>query len=82
MNMAPMSKINDGTNDITILTSDKSRFQFAKLLILQDDGDYFDGPNSRNPGQVSPSMGVEYFKASEWSLEPARKGQIPEDCDY
>jgi hypothetical protein len=53
MNMAPMSKINDGSNDITIMTSDKSRFQFAKLLILQDDGDYFDGQRSRTPGKIS-----------------------------
>ena len=42
MNMAPMSKINDGTNDITAVMGNKSRFQLAKMLIQQDNGDYFD----------------------------------------
>ena len=33
MNMAPVSKINDGLNDITAVEADKSRIQLAKMLI-------------------------------------------------
>ena len=77
-----MSKINDGTNDITMITSDKSRSQFAKCFIFQDEGDYFDGPRSRNPGQISPSLGMDYLKASEWKLEPERKGTVPEGSEF
>ena len=73
-----MTTIADGTNDITLLSSEKSRLQFAKLLILQDDGDYFNGPSSRNPGAISESMGLDYLKASSWSLKPRRKGTPPE----
>ena len=43
MNIAPMSLINDGTNDITAVTGDKSRIALAKMLIQQDNGDYFHG---------------------------------------
>lgn len=82
MKMAPMTTLKDGTNDITLLTSDKSRLQFAKLLILQDDGDYFNGPSSRNPGALSASMGLDYLKTSSWDLKPLRKGTLPEGSTY
>ena len=52
MNMAPMSKIDDGTNDITLMNMDKSRYQFVKLLLQQDNGEYFNGIKSSNPGDI------------------------------
>ena len=50
--MAPMSKIDDGTNDITLMNMDKSRYQFVKLLLQQDNGEYFNGIKSNNPGDI------------------------------
>lgn len=38
---APLSKINDGMNDMTIMTSDKSRWSLTKWLLAIDDGIYF-----------------------------------------
>lgn len=51
-------------------------------MLCQDDGDYFDGPRSRNPGQLSQNLGVEYLKASEWRLDPERKGDVPEGSEF
>ena len=43
INITPLSRLDDGTNDIILMTSDKSRWQLTKLLLNQDDGLYFNG---------------------------------------
>lgn len=77
MNAAPMSKINDGSNDIAYMTADKSRFQLAKALIAVDDGNYY----AKN-GDVDKGLGFDYIKASEWNLKPTRKGPVPANLNY
>lgn len=74
---APLSRIDDGTNDITLITSEKSRLQLARSLIAIDDGDYFN-----KDGTVNQGMGLQYFKAKEWRINPARKGPVPENLNF
>lgn len=40
-NPAPLSDLDDGTNDICFMTADKSRTQLARGLIAIDDGSYY-----------------------------------------
>lgn len=72
-----MSKLDDGMNDLVILTDDKSRLQLAKLLIYEDNGEYFN-----KDGSFSNSLGCEYFKVSEWEIKPKRKGPVPQNLNY
>ena len=72
MQAAPMSRIDDGCNDIAFMTSNKSRTQLARALIAIDDGSYY----NKN-GEINKSLGLEYIKASEWTLKPTRKGPVP-----
>lgn len=72
MNSAPLQKLDDGTNDITLLKGSKSRSQLAKVLIKQDGGDFF----LRNENEdVDPNLGLEYYKSTQWSLNPQEKGE-------
>lgn len=77
MHAAPMSRIDDGTNDIHVMTMDKSRLQLARALIAIDDGSYY-----RNNGDLDPGLGMDYIKASEWSLKPVRKGPVPPNLAF
>lgn len=76
-NPAPMSKIDDGFNDITFQTAERSRCQLATALISLDNGEYF----NKN-GTMKNSVGIEYVKATEWSINPERKGPVPENLNY
>ena len=49
-NAAPLSTIDDGANDITIMTQDQSRLQLARALIAIDNGDYFTKGGEINRG--------------------------------
>ena len=75
---APLSKVDDGTNDIVLQTGDKSRFQLAKLLIAMDNGDYFTKQGNTNKA----GMGIQYVKSTEWTMRPGRKGPVPDGMKY
>lgn len=68
-----MVKVDDGFNDVVLMTNDKSRYQLAKLSIQMDNGDYF----NKKDGTIYPNLGIEYFKTSQWVLKPTRKGPVP-----
>ena len=72
LNGAPLQKVDDGTNDITLMKGSKSRSQLAKVLIKQDAGDYF-LPTEKE--EVDPNLGLEYYKSTQWSLKPQEKGE-------
>ena len=81
-NFAPMQRISDGTNDITFVSEDKSKLQLAKVLIAQDNGEYFFGATHERKGEINPNVGIDYFKTVSWSIEPNRKGPVPEEESY
>lgn len=60
----------------------KSRYQFAKLLLQQDNGGYFNGPKHQQAGDIEAGLGVEYIKSTEWKILPKRKGPVPEGLNY
>ena len=82
MNHAPMSKIDDGTNDIAFMTMEKSRYQLTKLLLQQDDGNYFNKANTSNPGQMQQNLGLDYYKSNNWKIHPKVKGPVPDKISY
>ena len=51
------------------MTSDKSRLQLLKLTQNQDTGDYFS-----KGGKFDTNMGLDYYKAVSWELNPTEKG--------
>jgi hypothetical protein len=58
MNFCPLSKINDGQNDIMYVdASEGSRVSLGQLLIDGDDGNYFD-----SEGEMRPSLALNYVK--------------------
>ena len=65
--LVPMQKLDDGTNDITLMKGSCGRSQLAKVLIKQDGGDYF---LHNEKEDVDPNLGLEYYKTTEWSLKP------------
>ena len=67
VNAAPIQKLDDGTNDITLMKGSCRRSQLAKVLIKQDGGDYF---LHNEKEDVDPNLGLEYYKSTEWSLKP------------
>ena len=74
-----VSQPHDGTNDITIQTSDKSRGQLTKLVLKTSEGKpIFD---ALNDNKIIEELGVDYYKCSEWELKPAVKGPPPENSD-
>ena len=66
---APKSQLDDGFVDTLIMNGDCSRLQLAKMLIIQDDGDYFNAE-----GVFDQSMGLEYIKSRNFNLKPDVKG--------
>lgn len=80
-NIAPLAQIMDGTNDITAHTNDKRRSQLFRMLIDQENGDFFSGPNSPQPGQIKNNHGTQYYKATEWEFQPQVKGPVPDDIE-
>lgn len=77
MHLMPLSKIDDGMNDIMVQTMDKSRWQLTQVLLENDKGNYFN-----KDGSVKDGMGVDYLKCTEWELKPTRKGPVPENLNY
>ena len=43
-----------------------------KTIILIDEGDYYD-----KDGSLSKSVGIDYYKCNEWSINPKVKGIDP-----
>ena len=77
-NWASRAKLNDGYNDILMLTNDKSRCQLITHLLAMETGDYFE----RRSGAIKTRQGLKYFKSDGWRLDPGRKGPVPEGVDY
>ena len=75
---APLSKINDGMNDITIQTADKSRWALTKWMLAIDDGEYF----NKQTGKLKETYEIDYVKSDSWELKPERKGPVPEGSTY
>ena len=72
----PLSKINDGQNDIVYLTfANGGTCRLARTLIDQDNGEWFleDGTVRNN------DLGIEYVKCNNWELYPTVKGPAPAD---
>ena len=71
MRSAPLSKPNDGLNDI--ITSRRQQgagnCSLLRLLLAQDGGDYF-----TQDGQVRPNLLIDYHKSKSWTLDPLVKG--------
>ena len=78
MRCAPLSDYNDGSNDIIIQSSDKTRGNLYKLMDRLKDGQYFTGQDSR----INPELGLEYIKCDQWELKPSVKGPIPSELKY
>jgi len=47
-----------------------------------DSGDYFEKATSQNPGALKDNIGMNYYKSTEWKIEPAVKGPVPQDLNY
>jgi hypothetical protein len=68
MHAAPRAKMDDGYCDsITMRGDTNGRVNLTKLLINQDNGDYFN-----KDGQVRVNSGVEYKKTKCWRFTPKK----------
>ena len=68
----PLSKINDGQNDIIYTTFENGAgtIRLARTLIDYDDGVWF-----RNDGAIRhEEIGINYTKSETWELHPYTKG--------
>jgi len=71
----PLSKINDGQNDILYLTAaNGGTCRLGRILIVGEEGNYF-----AEDGAVRNDLGAEYVKCQSWELYPRVKGQPPLD---
>ena len=75
---APMSELDDGTNDIIMMNMDRSRWKFFNFLLSMEEGNYFDGPK----GKLSDSYRLQYMKSTKWNLKPRDKGPVPVELNY
>ena len=83
MHLTPLSQIDDGMNDITMVRSSQSRAKLLKLMLTMENGDFWIKSSDKSlNGHIDPSLGLEYSKANEWELRPVRKGPVPHDCAY
>lgn len=75
-----MSKINDGMNDVLLVSGDKPKKCLFNMLLAADDGNkYFKkSKNKAKHGMIDPSTGLQYLKTDEWELKPDRKGPVPD----
>ena len=73
---APLSKPNDGVNDI--ITSRRQQgagnCSLMSLLLAIEKGEYF----NEQTGALLPSNLINYHKSDEWVLDPHLKGPHPE----
>jgi len=80
---APLSRINDGMNDITLVRSTQARGKFLKYMLALDGGELWIKSKDRKlNGKLDPSLGLEYLKTTEWELKPQSKGPLPAGCNY
>ena len=61
INCLPLSKVDDGYNDIVIQRSDHSRYRLIKLMLNYETGTYFN-----RDGDVDPTLRLEYYKITEF----------------
>ena len=73
LHAAPCHKLDDGMNGITFLGSETSYSQLFKYMINCQSGDYY----NRRTGIMTRGSALQYISASEWKLEPTRKGPVP-----
>jgi hypothetical protein len=72
LNTGPLSKINDGYNEIIIQPATEGRINLTKVLLDQDNGNYFNAN-----GVIRPGLGITYMKTRAWRLDPLVKGPRP-----
>jgi hypothetical protein len=48
-----------------------------KTVLALDDGNFFD-----KNGLIKEDLGLQYFKAKEWRINPTRKGPVPANLKY
>lgn len=75
MHSCPLSRIDDGVNDITIHMGDKSRAQLTQFVLDNDKGTFFDKYDKFKPN------GMDYYKCLDWELKPEIKGPPPKDSN-
>ena len=80
----PLSKINDGMNDIICVKSSATRKQLFNMMLASDSGEklFMKSKNKAKHGLVDPSLGMQYYKVNEWELKPERKGPVPADSNH
>ena len=56
----PLSKINDGMNDILCVTANKSRKQLFSMMLAADSGEklFMKSKNKAKHGLIDPSLGL------------------------
>ena len=70
LNIAPLSDVDDGFNDLVILRGvNGGRVRMARLLLSIDNGDYW-----TETGNIRRNLPIEYVKAKTWELRPRVKG--------
>ena len=74
MNSCPLAEIDDGKNDITIISQETNggRVALARYLLNSETGDFFN-----NDGQIAANLAMHYLKAKEWTLDPHVKSEPP-----
>lgn len=70
-----MASPTDGMNDIVIsrVAAGAGRFPLIRMLLDQDDGNYFN-----QNGDIRPELATDYLKAKTWMLDPRIKGPHPD----
>lgn len=69
VNSHPLSKQDDGYIDILLLNDkEKTKLKLMKLLINQDEGDYFED-NDKKIDNIRPNQGIKYYKTKEFRIE-------------
>ena len=77
VHMAPLSKVDDGCNDIVALRrANGGRWSLIRTLLSMESGDYF---NLNEQGEVEYNMPLDYIKAKTWELNPRIKAPRPVD---
>ena len=75
-NVSPLSTVDDGQNDITMIQwTNGGTCRLARLLLSMETGEYFNPDGTVRQQQ----LGLEYMKCYSWELYPTVKGQPPLD---
>ena len=75
VNSCPLARIDDGKNDVTIISNltNGGRCALIRYLLDSETGNYFDAT-----GQLNANLGMHYLKTSSWELDPSVKAFPPD----